>query len=291
MKIKSERVCGIYGIKATNNKWYIGQSINILARWKDYIKNFKKDKCHNIYLERYVNKYGWQNLKFFILIECSKFELNYHEKNLIKEYDSFHNGFNLTSGGTDGHNNGKSYVIKNFVTGEIISFKNLRKFCQENDYSEGSIRNLVGHQSDWTGQFCRVDGNGPIKYKFVDPKGVIHETYSIRKFANDNDLWDSELGQLWLGHRDMCKGWRKYEEGVVYNPYYNFQLVSPDGELINISTSIKKFSEESSLNDGLICGVLNGCRPHHQGWRKYIGPESLIPFAETGLTFKRKYRK
>ena len=53
-------ICGIYYIKnLINNKYYIGQSVNIYERWtrEKYHLNFT-DKAWNIHLQRAWKKYG-----------------------------------------------------------------------------------------------------------------------------------------------------------------------------------------------------------------------------------------
>lgn len=59
---------GIYKITSPSNKIYIGQSIDIEQRWKDY-KNVKKNIGPKI--KNSLLKYGPKNHKFEIIEECS----------------------------------------------------------------------------------------------------------------------------------------------------------------------------------------------------------------------------
>ena len=96
---------GIYKIEnLINGKVYIGQSINIEARWKQH-KNLINHKTP-LYLA--FQKYGIDNFSFSILEECKEFELNQKEKEYIIKYNSFtgfkdSKGYNLTLGG-EGNN-------------------------------------------------------------------------------------------------------------------------------------------------------------------------------------------
>ena len=97
-------ICGIYYIKnLINNKYYIGQSINIYERWirEKYHLNFM-DKAWNIHLQNAWKKYGQDNFEFAVVEECDKDELNNREIYWIQYYDAFYNGYNMTLGGDGG---------------------------------------------------------------------------------------------------------------------------------------------------------------------------------------------
>lgn len=60
---------GIYYIKNnTNNKEYIGSSIDIEKRFKRHIKDLNKNTHHNILLQRSWNKYGDDVFEFGIIV-------------------------------------------------------------------------------------------------------------------------------------------------------------------------------------------------------------------------------
>lgn len=94
--------CGIYKIvNIINNKVYIGQSVNILTRWRRHRTDSKNlNNCHPLYIA--IRKYGLENFLFEIIEECPKSELNSREKYWIKKYDTFNSGYNQTRGGTGG---------------------------------------------------------------------------------------------------------------------------------------------------------------------------------------------
>lgn len=96
--------CGIYYIKnIINNKYYIGQSVDIYTRWR-HERNALNSKSNawNIHLQRAWKKYGEDNFEFFIVEECNKDELNIRETYWIKYYNSFYDGYNMTYGGDGG---------------------------------------------------------------------------------------------------------------------------------------------------------------------------------------------
>jgi group I intron endonuclease len=85
-----------------NNKCYIGQTINdVENRWNDHRKCIgTQHGCPG--LRRAFEKYGLDNFKFEVVIICFNKDMSKYEKEYIKKYDSYKNGYNLTHGGEEG---------------------------------------------------------------------------------------------------------------------------------------------------------------------------------------------
>jgi group I intron endonuclease len=66
---------GIYKITSPKNKIYIGQSVNIKKRFIQY-KNLHKSIKAQSKLYRSFKKYGVENHKFEVLVECCKTQLH-----------------------------------------------------------------------------------------------------------------------------------------------------------------------------------------------------------------------
>lgn len=84
-----------------NQKSYIGQTINFNQRQNRHLTKLRNNNHPNQHLQNAFNKYGednftWQKWEFEI---NSKEELNQLEKDYIKKFDSYNNGFNQTEGG------------------------------------------------------------------------------------------------------------------------------------------------------------------------------------------------
>ena len=94
---------GIYKItNLVNNKIYIGQSINIIERWKQHeYKAFNEsEKAYNSAIHAAFRKYGLENFKLEVLEECSVDELDEKERYWIRKLDSLTpNGYNILVGG------------------------------------------------------------------------------------------------------------------------------------------------------------------------------------------------
>ncbi len=94
--------CGIYKItNIINGKIIIGQSRDLSHRWYSYKHKLRKKIYHNPYLQNAWNKYGEQNFKFEIILECTKEKLDEEEIKLIKIYNSTNRqfGYNIEEGG------------------------------------------------------------------------------------------------------------------------------------------------------------------------------------------------
>lgn len=68
---------GIYKITSPSNKVYIGQSVNIERRKREYSNVGCKGQ---ILLYNSINKYGWLSHKFEVVCECEDNELNDKER-------------------------------------------------------------------------------------------------------------------------------------------------------------------------------------------------------------------
>lgn len=68
---------GIYSIQSIKKpgEFYIGSAINIDERWKRHLNELRKGKHGNKHLQNHFNKYGENDLRFFLLEECKHIEL------------------------------------------------------------------------------------------------------------------------------------------------------------------------------------------------------------------------
>lgn len=91
-------IIGIYKITSPSKKIYIGQSIDIIKRWRSY-RNLSCS-CQPL-LYNSLKKYGANKHKFEILCQCSREELNGLEKYYVDLFNTWDTdyGLNLRDGG------------------------------------------------------------------------------------------------------------------------------------------------------------------------------------------------
>lgn len=104
---------GIYCIRnKITDKKYIGKTIEIFQkRWFNHRSFLRGNKHPNVYMQREWNKYGEDNFEFLIIEQFDiaiRNEYNYDELNrkiceleiyYIKKYNTYKNGYNMTTGG------------------------------------------------------------------------------------------------------------------------------------------------------------------------------------------------
>jgi group I intron endonuclease len=82
---------GIYRIALADGRCYVGQSVDIEARWRGHRFDLRKDQHHSPYLQRVWNKYGEAALMFEVLEECGVADLVAREQAWIDGCDSVFN--------------------------------------------------------------------------------------------------------------------------------------------------------------------------------------------------------
>ena len=112
-----EKICGIYSItNLTNNKRYIGQSVDIYARFGNHKSALRNNRHGNKHLQNAWNTYGEDNFAFEILYICDTNVIDKAEQDYIKLFDTMNPecGYNKESGGHE--NKCLSQESKNLIS-------------------------------------------------------------------------------------------------------------------------------------------------------------------------------
>ncbi len=127
---------GIYYIKNTiNNKYYVGQSVNIRNRILQHIREIKKG-TKNGAIYQALRKYGIETFEFGVCCLCERSELNTNEEKYVELLKSTApNGYNLTTGGN-------SKTVISDITREKISVaqKGRKKSLEEIQKISNSLK-------------------------------------------------------------------------------------------------------------------------------------------------------
>lgn len=203
----------------TNNKIYIGQSIDISRRWKDHKKCLRKNIHRNIHLQSAWNKYGESKFIHKAIEYCKVNELNEREIYWIIYFNSNNQnyGYNLDFGGGS---------LKS------VSDETRRKLSESSSGANNhAARKVVCIE---TGEIFDTIKDAESKYNI--PKGVI--------------------GHCCRGERIWSNGyhWAYYEDYISYSkndlkriskrkPHRNFKKV------INLNTGIIYLSMAQAERD------------------------------------------
>ena len=205
---------GIYKITNPKGKVYIGQSIDVNKRVKDY-NNPQAYQTGKKILNS-ILKYGIENHEIDIIEECNRENLNDREVFWIKEYNSVEEGLNIQSGG-------ESYKMeqstKELIRQKMIG-KNTRKITQysttldfiqvwdsireaEDEYGKG-IKNVLAKKTYTAGGFIwRYEGE-VVDYRDLPPKHH-HNSKSVIQYDLEGNIvkeWNS------LMDVERAKGWK-----------------------------------------------------------------------------------
>lgn len=230
-------ITGIY--KITNNingKIYIGQSIDIEHRWNEH----QKAKT-NFYLHNAIRKYGIENFDFEIIEECEEHLLNSREIFWIDYYDSYNNGYNLTTGGegTRGHkmsDEGKKILSKSH-RGKSSPNKGVPHTNETKKKISDRCKGRIPWNKGKKNEYKLAPHSEEIKKKISDSnKGKKHnlteegrKRLSISASKQKNRLGQSPSEETRKKISESLKG---KTSGI---PHKKQQWITPDGIIINMS--------------------------------------------------------
>ena len=175
-------IIGIYLIEnLINNKKYVGQSKNILARWSGHRYD---SKTRDLPLYRAMRKYGIENFKFSILEECSISELSVKEDYWMNYYNCFlPNGYNYNKAETHYSNLAIPDKYKRIIFDIKYSDKLLKDIAIEYGLEKGAITN-INQGISW-----RLEGEQyPLRgHDDIDLNNIIQllkEDFSLKEIAD-----------------------------------------------------------------------------------------------------------
>jgi len=290
----------VYVITFSNDKFYIGKRTSKMEPEKDI----------NYWGSPVTFSYLWedsslQKEKHIIKICNTQKEISELESNLIlycwKIYpdlclnrnasSAFHTEMGQIGGKITAEKYARSFVIKS-PNGEIISTKNITKFCEQHGLDVSNIIRVInGKQKHHKGWCLPSTSDKDLKFrtntiaekyskKFIvkSPSGEIIESRNLTKFARTNKLSVSAFSKLIRGELSSHMGWtiptdeecgknvKEFNVNEIAKKYIKtFILKSPEGILIEIY-NITKFCVEYDLQHSNIICVINGKRNSHKGW-------------------------
>lgn len=230
-------ICGIYSItNQVNGKIYIGQSVNIFARWKNHLTGLYGGYHTNKHLQNSFDKYGENNFDFNIIKVCKPLYLDRFEKLYIRIFDTLNQekGYNKIAGG----NENKKYSSE---SKENIS-KGLKKYYKENPQALEKMRQInlgkkgyVPSLNQRISKSKKVNSSGIFRvskhFEKIKLKKGFRWRYAVTENNENKTLQSTNLYDLKLKVLEEGYPWIEFteegselveEEKKVYNPYSNY---------------------------------------------------------------------
>jgi group I intron endonuclease len=204
----------IYGIySAIHNKIiYVGQTIiGYELRFKKHLNQCNKKNSKKIHDT--ISKYGKENFKPILLLECKTEDLNRKEIEMIEYYNTYRNGCNLTIGGEtmSGYNHKETTKLK-------IGEKLKKRWEKDRDSMLESLKKRPPRKQ------CKEE---------LEKRSVhLTENNPMHSVETKNKL------------SDTCKN--KYKNGYINPNSKTWKITTPTHEII-ITNEMKKFCKENGL--------------------------------------------
>lgn len=143
LDIIGANACGIYGFLFPDNKWLVGYSSKMSVRLGRY---FSEERLNSKFKDG-LSKYGWAQIKIFVLEECedNKSILLEREKYWSEKLNSFNDGYNVVACGCD-----------SFITGREGG--KLQTTVYNEEFKDRVSEGMRKHHAN-------KKANGPKKYK------------------------------------------------------------------------------------------------------------------------------
>jgi len=281
------KICGIYKITSPTKNIYIGQSININSRFKDYCTLNCKAQSR---LYNSLKKYGAKNHKFEILCECKRDELNDLEIYYIELYQCFNSefGMNLQYGG---NNHTFSDETKNKISlalrGRIPSPATIEKRRLANigkkrgprtqEVKDKISKSNKGKQTKPKGIPCSEETKQKLRISSTGYKHSSEAKEKIRLSKIGKSVPMSEHTKIKLSKIKKGKKWtlarieaqnKRFETRFI-NPRKQIHILQIlDGKTIKEYVSISQACRENNICYGTIKDSINNKLKKHS-WAKH----------------------
>lgn len=239
-----------------NGKRYIGQTVkSISERWRLHLQESKTKEHRPLY--RAIKKYGQGMFIVRVLEENIPIDnLSEREKYWIEQFDTFNNGYNLTTGGEE------SKTLREDVKDKISTTMQGKEKSLEHiaaiRTSLKKIKNPFSVQGDGKHLRCKVRGTH-IK------TGEIVEFNSLTDAANSLALKVGNLSRaIKKGYSVGDYQWEKLENKTINQPIYGKRIL--DGKIIHHFKSAREAGRV--LGTGGDSGVRKALKnPSRYSWK------------------------
>lgn len=247
-------MCGIYKIEnLINGKVYIGQSVDIQYRFNNHkSESFNpKSNAYDTAIHRAIRKYGVNNFSFDIIEECDQNQLREREIYWIDYYQSFGNGYNLTSGGEGVPTVDIKLVQKLWDDGLAIKEISQHLSCQQHTV----IRILESYEK-YNNQESYRRGRENARKKMnksimqYDLFGKFIQKYkSITEASVSTNIKRGNISAALIGHQLSAGGYQWRYEGDDPPGEYNAKSMNDKKPVFQFDLNGNFITEHESLNE------------------------------------------
>ena len=202
----------IYKIENTiNHKKYIGLTNNIERRKARHFTDLKCNRHDNSFLQKEYNIYGKDNFIFSIEFkgDITPEQIEEKEKEYIKFYDSYRNGYNQNEGGRFGPSNGGTKLLWN----DILNILSVCEFMSR----PGQILSDIYNISKTTVMRIKKGINHDRVYEYYHRMSEKERREIFDIFCDAYDL------KYWLAKNHALKSKRIFNKKDIFCIYYEYE--------------------------------------------------------------------
>lgn len=215
---------GIYKItNKINNHSYIGLSTHIEDRWNYHKNPYNWKRESNKTLYKAIIKYGIDNFQFEVLEECSPEQLDEKEKYYIELYDTYYNGYNMTSGGENnqGDSHPRHKLTKKDVEDIRFRYDNLERRYDVYQLYKDRIGES-GFSKIWKGETWKT-----VMMEVYTPENKLYHLHDTgnqgskngRARLTEQDVYDIRLRRK--QGEQLKKVYEDYQDKITYGSFTN----------------------------------------------------------------------
>jgi len=194
-----------------NQKKYIGLTNNIVRRRSRHFTDLKFGRHDNKLLQKEYDIFGKDAFHFSILYEqdVDYEEISRQEKIFIKQFDSYHNGYNQNEGGNFRASNGGSQLTQSDIFNILSALEFMSKPGQV-------LANMYGVSRTTISRIKR--GENHIQYKRLYDALPLKDRQDIyRNFCDSTNFYEDKINTT------IIKSKRQLTEEQVHLILYNFE--------------------------------------------------------------------